>query len=108
MIDASALFACHLLDFASVWNVVRELLTISKQCMASRSSRLAPIFVPGDLLFFSSKVYIFTCVTGVLVHFPLLIKLALHCTSLNIVVNATFFLVTIVICFLKHPSTRMN
>ena len=42
--------------------------------MASRSSRLAPTFVPGDLVFFSSQVYMFTCVTNALVYFPLLIN----------------------------------
>ncbi len=59
--------------------------------MASRSHRLAPTFVLGDLAFLSSKVYIFTHMTSVLVHFALLIKLDWHCTSLNIIVNATFF-----------------
>jgi hypothetical protein len=72
VIDAPAvLFASHLFDLASVWNVVRGLLTLSKRCVASRSSRLAPTFVPYDLIFISSKVYIFTCVTNVLVHFAL-------------------------------------
>jgi uncharacterized membrane protein YfhO len=74
VIDALALFAIHLFDLASVWNLVRELLTLSKQCMASRSSRLAVAFVHGDLVFLSSKVYIFTYVTSVLVYFPLLIN----------------------------------
>ena len=79
MIDALALFASHLFDLASVWNVVRELLTLSKRQMASRSSRLAPSFVLGDLVFLFSKVYIFTCVTNVLVYFLLLINgLTLH------------------------------
>ena len=76
MIDAPALLTNHLFDLASVWNVVRELLTLSKQCMASRSFGLAPPFVLGDLVFLYSKVYIFTCVTVDLVHFTLLIKLA--------------------------------
>jgi len=88
-------------------NVVREFLALSKQCVASRSSRLALSFVLGDLVFLSSKVYIFTCVTDVLVHFPLFIKLACHCTRLNIIVNVTFFLVAIVICFLRHPLIIM-
>ena len=91
MIDAPVLFASHLFDLVNVRNVVQELLTLSKQCMASRSSRLAPTFVRGDLVFLSSKVYIFTCVTSVLAHFPLLIKLAWYCASLNIIVDATFF-----------------
>ena len=72
MIDALALFASHLLYLASVWNVVRDLLILSKRRMATRSSRLALTFVPGDLVFLSSKIYIFTCVTSVLVYFPLL------------------------------------
>ena len=42
--------------------------------MASRSSWLAATFVLGDLAFLSSKVYIFTCVTSVLVYFLLLIN----------------------------------
>ncbi len=77
--------------------------------MVSRSSRLAATFVHGDLIFLSSKVYIFTYVTNVLVHFTLFIKLALHyCTSLNTIVDATFFLVAIVICFLRNPLIRMR
>ena len=57
MIDAPALFANQLFDdFTSVWNVVRELLTLSKQCLASRSSRVAPTFVRGDLVFPFFKV----------------------------------------------------
>ena len=74
VIDALALFVNHLFDLESVWNIVRELLTLSKQCMASRSPRLAPTFVPGNLVFLSSKVYIFTYVTSVLGYFPLLIN----------------------------------
>ena len=70
MIDALDLFASHLFDLPSVWNVVRELLTLSKRRMASRSSRPAAAFVLGDLVFLSLKVYISTCVTSVLVHFP--------------------------------------
>ncbi len=50
MIDAPSLLASHLFELASVWNVVRE-LTPSKQCMASRSSRLAVTFVLCDLVF---------------------------------------------------------
>ena len=69
--DAPALVANHLIDLASVLNVVRELLIPSKQCLASQSSRLALRFVHGDLVFFSSKVYIFTCVINVLVHLTL-------------------------------------
>ena len=108
MIDALALFASHLFDLASVWNVVRELLTLSKQCMASRSSRLAPTFVHGYSVILSPKLYILTCVTSVMVHFPLLIKLACYCTSLNIIVDATFCLVAVVICFLRHSLIRIN
>ncbi len=96
MIDAPALFVKHLFDLASVWTVVRELLILSKQCLASRSSRLAPTFVRDDSVFLSSKAYIFTCVISVLVHFPFLMKLAWLCTGLNIIGNAAFFFVTIV------------
>ena len=108
VIDAPAIFASHLFDLASVWNVARELLALSKQCMASRYFRQAPTFVPGDLVFLSSKFYVFTCVTIVFFHFALLIEFAWHWTSLDIIMDATFFLVAIVICFLKHPLTRMK
>jgi hypothetical protein len=74
VIDALALFASHLFDLASVWNVVRELLTLCKRRMASRSPRLNPAFVLGDFAFLFSKVYIFTCATSVLVYFLLLIN----------------------------------
>jgi hypothetical protein len=68
VIDSPDLVANHLFDFASVWNVVRELLALSKQYPASLSSWLAATFILGDLVFFSSKVYIFTCVINVLAH----------------------------------------
>jgi hypothetical protein len=42
-------------ELANVREVVRELLTLSKQRMASRSSRPAPTFVVGDFVFLSSK-----------------------------------------------------
>ena len=74
MIDAPAPFPSQWFELTSVWNVVRELLTLSKQCMASRSLRLAPTFVHGNLVFLSSKVYMFTYVTSVLVYFPLLMN----------------------------------
>ena len=47
--------ANRLTDLASTRDVVRELLTLSKQRMAARSSRPAPIFVVGDFVFISSK-----------------------------------------------------
>ena len=75
MIDAPALFTNHLFDLAGVWNVVRELLTLSKNFFASRSYRLAPTFLRDDLVFLSSKVYILTCVTSVFIQSALL-KLA--------------------------------
>jgi hypothetical protein len=75
MIDAPALFANHLFDLAIVWKVVRELLALSNRYIASRSSRLAATFDLGDLAFLSSKVYIFTLVINVLIHFILLKKL---------------------------------
>ena len=106
MIDAPALFVSHLFDFASAWNVVRELLTFSNQFIASRSSRLAPTFVPSDLVFISSKVYIFTCVTNVLVHFPLLIKVGLTLHKLKHQRGCNLFFV---VCFLlRHFLIRMN
>ena len=55
VIDAPVLFASHLFDLESVWNGVWELLTLSKQCMVSRSSRLVPTFVLGDFVFLSSR-----------------------------------------------------
>ena len=61
MIDAPALFVNHLFDLESVWDVVRELLALSKLCPASRSSRLATTFVPSDIVFLSSKVYNYLC-----------------------------------------------
>ena len=74
VIDTPVLFASHLFDLASVWNVVRELLTLSKQCLAPRSSRLAHTFVRGDLAFLSLKIYIFTSEPSVLVQFPILLS----------------------------------
>ena len=49
VIDAPALVADRLSNKASDWNLFRELLTLSKQCAASRFYRLASTFVPGDL-----------------------------------------------------------
>jgi hypothetical protein len=107
VIDAPALLANHLFELASVWNIVRE-LTLSKQCLTSRSSRRAAAFVLGDLVFLSSKVYIFNCMTIVLVHFTWLINLACSCTSFNIIVDATLCLVAIVTCCLRYPLIKMN
>jgi hypothetical protein len=42
-------------ELANVREVVRELLTLSKQRMAARSSRPTPIFVASDFIFLSSK-----------------------------------------------------
>jgi hypothetical protein len=39
----------------SVRDVVREILTLSKQRMAARSFQTPPIFVVGDFVFLSSK-----------------------------------------------------
>ena len=49
----------RLTNLASVRDVVRELLTLSKQRMAARCSKPAPTFVVGDFVFFSLKGYIF-------------------------------------------------
>jgi hypothetical protein len=91
VIDSPALVANNLFDFASVWNVVRKLLTLSKQCLAFGCSRLALTFVSSDLVFLSSKVYILLWVINVLVHLTLLKKLTWNCTSSNIIVDAAFF-----------------
>jgi len=57
-----ALFASHLFDLASVWNVVRELLTLCNERMASCTSRLAAAFVLGDLVFlFFKGLHIHLC-----------------------------------------------
>jgi hypothetical protein len=47
--------ASRLTDLASTRDVVRELLTLSTERMAARSSRPAPIFVVCDFVFLSSK-----------------------------------------------------
>ena len=52
---APASVADRLTDLVSVREVVRELLILSKQRMAARSSRPAPVFCPGDLVYLSSK-----------------------------------------------------
>jgi hypothetical protein len=55
LIVAPALFADSLTKLASVRDVVRELLTLSKQRMVACSSRPSPIFAVGDFVFLSSK-----------------------------------------------------
>jgi hypothetical protein len=55
LIGAPALVADRLTELANIREVVRELLTLSKQRMAARSSRPAPTFVVGDFVFLSSK-----------------------------------------------------
>ena len=52
---APAPVADRLTEMASVRDVVRELLTLSKQRMVARSTRPTPIFAVGDSLFLSSK-----------------------------------------------------
>jgi hypothetical protein len=56
---APAPVADRLTELANVREVVRELLTLSKQPMAARSCRPTPTFVLGDFVFLSSKGYIF-------------------------------------------------
>jgi hypothetical protein len=51
LIGAPAPIAERLTALASVKNIVRELLTLSKQRMAARSSRPAPIFSVGEFFF---------------------------------------------------------
>ena len=52
---APAPVADRLTELASVRDVVRDLLTLSKQRMAARSSRPTPVFHVGDYVFLSSK-----------------------------------------------------
>jgi len=49
----------RLAELTSVRDVVRELLTLSKQRMTARSSKPAPTFVVGDFFSFPLKGYIF-------------------------------------------------
>jgi hypothetical protein len=51
----SATFDERLAELASVRDVIRELLTLSKQRMVARSSKPAPFFFMGDFVFLSSK-----------------------------------------------------
>jgi len=53
--DALAPVVERLNELASVREVVRELLTLSKQRMVARSSRPAPTFVVGDFVFLSFR-----------------------------------------------------
>ena len=53
--SAIAPIAERLTKLASVRDIVRELLTLSKQRMAARFSRLAPTVVVSYFVFFSSK-----------------------------------------------------
>ncbi len=54
LIGAPTSVADRLTDLANTRDVVRELLTLSKQRMAARSSRPTPTFVVGDFVFLSS------------------------------------------------------
>jgi hypothetical protein len=103
VIDAPNFVVDRIFDLSSIWNVDRGLVTLSKQCMTSRSSRLASTFVLGDLAFLSPKVYIFIRAISVLTHSRLLKKLAWNRTSLNNLVNAGFILFEITFCFLRNP-----
>jgi hypothetical protein len=71
--------------------------------MASRSSRLVSTCALGDVIFLSSKVFnIHMCDQRL---GPLaVIKVGLKVYKLNIIVDATFFLLAIVIGFLRHPT----
>ncbi len=55
LIGATAPVAGRLTELASIRDVVRELLTLSKQRMAARSSRPAPVFLVNDYVFLYSK-----------------------------------------------------
>jgi hypothetical protein len=102
VIGAPVVSADRLSFLASVWNVHRELLILSKQRMASRSSRLAPTSSCWLSIHFFEGC-IFTCVIIGLVHFRLLKKLAWNRASLNNLVDTCFILFAIVTCFLRHP-----
>ena len=52
--------ADRLIDLASIGNVVRELLTLTKQRMAALSSRPTPIFLSVTLYSSHLEAYIFT------------------------------------------------
>jgi len=56
---APVLVAERLAELTNVREVARELLAISKQRMAARSSKPAPTFVVGDFFSFPLKGYIF-------------------------------------------------
>ena len=55
LFGAPALVADRLTEMANVREVVRELLTLSKQRMAARSSRPAATCVVGDFVLLSSN-----------------------------------------------------
>jgi hypothetical protein len=88
----------------------RSRVTITLQTMYGFSfSPTSPNFCLWwfSILFFKD-LHIYLCDQR-LGPFHVLIKLAWHCKSLNIIVEATFFLVAIPICFLtRHPLIRMN
>jgi hypothetical protein len=60
LVGARASVADRLTDLASTRDVVRELLTLSKQRMAARSSRTTPTFLSDTSYSSHLKVYIFT------------------------------------------------
>jgi len=56
MVGATKDGATRLLtSIADIRNVVNQLLKLSMERMASRSTRTAPIFQPGDLFYLSKK-----------------------------------------------------
>ena len=111
MIDAPALFVNHFFDLASVCNVVRELLALSKLCPASRSSRLTTTFILGDLIFLSSKVYM-TIHNSLCDHrfgpFHVIDKVGLTLYKLEHHRGWDILLCAIVFYFLRHPLIKLN
>ncbi len=55
MAGATADAAHRLTLIAYIRDVVNQLLKLSKERMATRSTRMAPIFQPGDLVYLSTK-----------------------------------------------------
>ena len=55
MVGATAVAADRLALIADIRDVVIQLLKLSKERMAARSTRTAPIFMPGDLVYLSRK-----------------------------------------------------
>ena len=55
MVGATADAANRLTLIADIRDVANQLLKLSKERMAAGSTRIAPIFQPGDLVYLSTK-----------------------------------------------------